>query len=62
MGNEISLLSGALAPILGILTHVLDYFVTDDGLTESGNTLAGSITDIARGIAELSGQLHILLH
>lgn len=61
MGSEISILSDTVAPILAMLSHILDYFVAGNELTARGNFIAGSLTDIARGIAELSTHLYVLL-
>jgi hypothetical protein len=61
MGNQTSLLSDTMAQILGMLSHMLNYFVAGNELTARGNMIAASITDIARSIAELSTHLNVLL-
>jgi hypothetical protein len=61
MGNQTSILSDAVAPILAMLSHILDYFVAGNELTARGNFIAGSLTDIARSIAEFSTHLPVLL-
>jgi hypothetical protein len=57
-----SILSDTLAPVLSIWSHVLNYFVAGNELTVQGNVLAGSITDIVRGIADFSSYLYLLLY
>lgn len=64
MPNQLSVfsdLSSTLAPILAMVSKFLDYFVVGDELTGKGNVLAASITDIVRGIAELSTHLPVIL-
>jgi len=56
-----SILSDTLAPLLAIMSHILDYFVTGNQLTERGSFIAGSLTDIVEGIAEFSTHFHVLL-
>lgn len=61
MGNQISILSDTVVPILALLSHFLDYFVAGNDLNGRGNVIAASITDIARSIAELSTHFYVLL-
>jgi hypothetical protein len=64
MSNELSVfsdLSNTLAPILAMVSKLLDYFVVGNELSVRGDLLAGSITDIARSIAEFSSYLPVLL-
>jgi hypothetical protein len=56
-----SILSDTLTPILAIISYVLDYFVAGNQLTERGNFIAGSLTDIVQSIAEFSTHLDVLL-
>jgi hypothetical protein len=61
MGNEISVASDFVGFVLSIFSHVMGYFVVGNELTAKGNIVAASITDLVHSMAQLSGQLHVLL-